>query len=183
MGRKSSLRRLPPEILQEVNRLLSEGRATLAEILEHLRGMGVETVSLSALGRQKQKIDKVAAKLRQSREIVDALVEKAGPSAAEGKQGRLLVQMLRKLVYDHLEAQLLEGEDGEGLDNQGVFFLAKSLKEMSQAARLEQDFEAKVRERVQKETVKAVEDSAREAGLSAETVEAIKGRTLGIKDA
>ena len=169
MGRKSSLRRLPPEILQEVNRLLSEGRATLAEILEHLRGMGVETVSLSALGRQKQKIDKVAAKLRQSREIVDALVEKAGPSAAEGKQGRLLVQMLRKLVYDHLEAQLLEGEDGEGLDNQGVFFLAKSLKEMSQAARLEQDFEAKVRERVQKETVKAVEDSAREAGLSAET--------------
>ena len=183
MGRKSSLRRLPPEILREVNRLLSEGRATLAEILEHLRGMGVETVSLSALGRQKQKIDKVAAKLRQSREIVDALVEKAGPSADEGKQGRLLVQMLRKLVYDHLEAQLLEGEDGEGLDNQGVFFLAKSLKEMSQAARLEQDFEAKVRERVQKETVKAVEDSAREAGLSAETVEAIKGRILGIKDA
>ena len=91
--------------------------------------------------------------------------------------------MLRKLVYDHLEAQLLEGEDGEGLDNQGVFFLAKSLKEMSQAARLEQDFEAKVRERVQKETVKAVEDTAREAGLSAETVEAIKGRILGIKDA
>ena len=84
--------------------------------------------------------------------------------------------MLRKLVYDHLEAQLLEGEDGEGLDNQGVFFLAKSLKEMSQAARLEQDFEAKVRERVQKETVKAVEDTA-------ETVEAIKGRILGIKDA
>lgn len=184
MGRKSSLRRLSPEILQEINRILSEGRLTLDELLEHLRGMGVDTISRSALGRQKQRIDKVAAKLRQSREIVDALVEKAGPSARRrGNQGRLLVQMLRKLVYDHLEAQLLEGEDGEGLDNQGVFFLAKSLKEMSQAARLEQDFEAKVRERVQKETVKAVEDSAREAGLSAETVEAIKGRILGIKDA
>ena len=57
------------------------------------------------------------------------------------------------------------------------------VKERAQAARLEQDFEAKVRERVQKETVKAVEDTAREAGLSAETVEAIKGRILGIKDA
>lgn len=107
MGRKSSLRRLSPEILQEINRILSEGRLTLDELLEHLRGMGVDTISRSALGRQKQRIDKVAAKLRQSREIVDALVEKAGPSAAEGKQGRLLVQMLRKLVYDHLEAQLL----------------------------------------------------------------------------
>ena len=61
--------------------------------------------------------------------------------------------------------------------------LARVVKERAQAARLEQDFEAKVRERVQKETVKAVEDTAREAGLSAETVEAIKGRILGIKDA
>ena len=82
MGRKSSLRRLSPEILQEINRILSEGRLTLDELLEHLRGMGVDTISRSALGRQKQRIDKVAAKLRQSREIVDALVEKAGPTAS-----------------------------------------------------------------------------------------------------
>ena len=92
MGRKSALRRLPPEILGEINRILSEGRLTLDELLEHLRSLGVEGISRSALGRQKQKIDKVAAKLRQSREIVDALVEKTGPSTAEGKQGRLLVQ-------------------------------------------------------------------------------------------
>lgn len=156
---------------------------TLDELLEHLRGMGVDTISRSGARTPETPDRQGGCETRRAGEIVDALVEKAGPSAAEGKQGRLLVQMLRKLVYDHLEAQLLEGEDGEGLDNQGVFFLAKSLKEMSQAARLEQDFEAKVRERVQKETVKAVEDSAREAGLSAETVEAIKGRILGIKDA
>ena len=80
MGRKSTLRRLPPEIQTEINRILSEGRLTLDELLEHLRGLGVEGISRSALGRQKQKIDKVAAKLRQSREIVDALVEKTGPS-------------------------------------------------------------------------------------------------------
>ena len=171
MGRKSSLRRLPPEILQEVNRLLSEGRATLAEILEHLRGMGVETVSLSALGRQKQRIDKVAVKLRQSREMTEALVREIGPSVVEGQQGRLLVQTLRDLVFDHLAARVEEGDVDD----------PKAL--MAQANRLDQDFEAKVRERVQKETVKAVEDSAREAGLSAETVEAIKGRILGIKDA
>lgn len=160
MGRKSTLRRLPPEIREEINRILSEGRLTLDELLEHLRSLGVEGISRSALGRQKQKIDKVAAKLRQSREIVDALVEKTGPSTAEGKQGRLLVQILRKLVYDHLEKNLLSEED-DGPDNEGFFFLAKAIKEMSQAARLEQDFETKIRDRVQKETVKAVESSAR----------------------
>ena len=156
MGRKSSLRRLPPEILQEVNRLLSEGRATLAEILEHLRGMGVETVSLSALGRQKQRIDKVAAKLRQSREMTEALVREIGPSVVEGQQGRLLVQTLRDLVFDHLATR---GEEGDVDDPKALMALARTLKDMAQANRLDQDFEAKVRERVEKE-VKAKLDKA-----------------------
>lgn len=180
MGRKSSLRRLPPEVLQEVNRILSEGRLTLDELLEHLRGMGVETVSRSALGRQKQRIDKVAAKLRQSREITASLVQELGANSTEGEQGRLLVETLRGMIYDHLEARIVEGEPG---DPKSFMALARTLKDMAQANRLDQDFEVKIRERVQKETVKAVEDSAREAGLSAETVEAIKGRILGIKDA
>ena len=156
MGRKSSLRRLPPEILQEVNRLLSEGRATLAEILEHLRGMGVETVSLSALGRQKQRIDKVAAKLRQSREMTEALVREIGPSVVEGQQGRLLVQTLRDLVVDHLATRV---EEGDVDDPKALMALARTLKDMAQANRLDQDFEAKVRERVEKE-VKAKLDKA-----------------------
>lgn len=156
MGRKSSLRRLPPEILQEVNRLLSEGRATLAEILEHLRGMGVETVSLSALGRQKQRIDKVAAKLRQSREMTEALVREIGPSVVEGQQGRLLVQTLRDLVFDHLVTRV---EEGDVDDPKALMALARTLKDMAQANRLDQDFEAKVRERVEKE-VKAKLDKA-----------------------
>lgn len=42
MGRKSTLRRLQPEIQAEINRILSEGRLTLDELLEHLRGIGVE---------------------------------------------------------------------------------------------------------------------------------------------
>ena len=184
MGRKSTLRRLPPEIRAEINRILSEGRLTLDELLEHLRSIGVEGVSRSALGRQKQKIDKIAAKLRQSREMTEALVREIGPAVEEGQQGRLLVEVLRRLVFDHLEKRLTsEDEESQDIDNQGFFFLAKAIKEMSQANRLDQDFEAKVRERVQKETIKAVETSAREAGLSAATGEAIKSRIRGVNDA
>ena len=89
--------------------------------------------------------------------------------------------MLTTLTSDYL-LRRLDDPDGE-IEVEEIRALARVVKERAQAARLEQDFEAKVRERVQKETVKAVEDSAREAGLSAETVEAIKGRILGIKDA
>lgn len=175
MGRKSTLRRLPPEIQTEINRILSEGRLTLDELLEHLRGIGVEGVSRSALGRQKQKIDKMAAKLRQSREMAEALVREVGPSVAEGEHGRLLVSSLRGMMLNYL-AQVEEDET----DPKSIMALARSLKDMAQANRLDQDFETKVRERIQKETVKAVEESAKEAGLSAETVEAIKSRILGV---
>ena len=89
--------------------------------------------------------------------------------------------MLTTLTSDYL-LRRLDDPDGE-IEVEEIRALARVVKERAQAARLEQDFEAKVRERVQKETVKAVEDTAREAGLSAETVEAIKGRILGIKDA
>ena len=127
MGRKSTLRRLQPEIQAEINRILSEGRLTLDELLEHLRGIGVEGVSRSALGRQKQKIDKIAAKLRQSREMTEALVREIGPAVEEGQQGRLLVEVLRRLVFDHLEKRLTsEDEESQDIDNQGLFFLASS---------------------------------------------------------
>ena len=136
MGRKSTLRRLPPEIRAEINRILSEGRLTLDELLEHLRSIGVEGVSRSALGRQKQKIDKIAAKLRQSREMTEALVREIGPAVEEGQQGRLLVEVLRRLVFDHLEKRLTsEDEESQDIDNQGFFFFAKAIKEMSQANR------------------------------------------------
>ena len=145
MGRKSTLRRLPPEIRAEINRILSEGRLTLDELLEHLRSIGVEGVSRSALGRQKQKIDKIAAKLRQSREMTEALVREIGPAVEEGQQGRLLVEVLRRLVFDHLEKRLTsEDEESQDIDNQGFFFLAK----------------AKVRERIQKEMEKKLDAAA-----------------------
>lgn len=76
-------------------------------------------------------------------------------------QGRLLVEVLRRLVFDHLEKRLTsEDEESQDIDNQGFFFLAKAIKEMSQANRLDQDFEAKVRERIQKEMEKKLDAAA-----------------------
>lgn len=148
MPRKSSLHRLPPAILGEVNRLLSEGCATLDEIVAHLRTLGVDSVSRSALGRQKQKIDKVAAKLRQSREVTAGLVRELGPNAKDGEQGRLLAELLRGLVFDHLESRIDEGKE---LDPKTFQSLSRTARDLSQAIRLDQDFETKIREQVEKE--------------------------------
>ena len=74
----------------------------------------------------------------------------------EGQQGRLLVQTLRDLVFDHLATRV---EEGDVDDPKALMALARTLKDMAQANRLDQDFEAKVRERVEKE-VKAKLDKA-----------------------
>lgn len=185
MGRKSRIKRLPPAIQEEIRRILAEGRLTLDELLQHLRGIGVEEVSRSALGRRKQEIDKLAAKLSESREITETLAAALGPAMSGGRQGRLLVEILRKLIFDLLRKFLLdEGEKDYSEQDYATFYLlARTLRELSQTARLEQDFEAKIRERVQHETLRAVETEARSAGLSAETVDAIKCRILGISHA
>lgn len=160
MGRKSTLRRLPPEIQNEINRILSEGRLTLDELLEHLRGIGVEGVSRSALGRQKQKIDKVAAKLRQSREITSALVRELGEDSTAGEQGRLLVETLRGMVYDHLQERI---DEGAPVDPKNLMTLARALKDMAQATRMSQDYELKLKEDARREAERKVEEAASRA--------------------
>lgn len=164
MGRRSSLRKLPPEIANEVNRLLADGRFTLDEVVAHLRAMGVESVSRSALGRQKQKLEKVAARLRQSREAMEALTREFGPSFAEGEQGRRLVEILRAVTYDVLAAKM----DGEDVDPKQIMALGRALKDMAQAARLDQDFEAKVAERIRREAEHRLDEAADKAAAESE---------------
>lgn len=159
MGRKSSVKQLPPAILKEVNGLLSEGRATLDEILSHLQKLGAPGVSRSALGRYRQDFEEVAARLRQSREITESFVRDLGPNVKEGEQGRLLVEMVRTLVQDHLTARVRSGEPA---DSKSFQPLSRALKDLAQANRLDQDFEHNVRKRVEKETLAKLDDAAKQ---------------------
>lgn len=164
MGRRSSLHKLPPEIVNEVNRLLADGRFSLDEIVAHLRTMGVDSVSRSALGRQRQKLEKVAARLRQSREAMEALTREFGPSFAEGEQGRRLVEILRSITYDVMAAKM----DGEDVDPKQVMVLSRAIKDMAQAARLDQDYEARVAERIRREAEHRLEEAADRAAAESD---------------
>lgn len=177
MPRKSTVKTLPPEILTEVNNLLGNDLATLDEIVERLQELG-HPRSRSALGRHKQNLDQVAERLRRSREMAEALVKEVGPAATEGKTGRLLVEILQNLVFDHLLNQSSDDEDGPDKDpmgSQDFFFLARAMKEMAQAQKIDVDRERVIRE----ETAR---DAAERAVAVAKKVAKEKGVTLG-KDA
>jgi len=171
---------LPEKIKAQVNFLLHEGNWTIDQVVEYLKEAG-HPRSRSAVGRHKQHISQWSEKLKQSREITDTLVQEIGPAATDGKHGRLLAECVRSLVFDHLSKKV---EDGEETDAQDFFFLSKALKELSQGIRHDQDFEDKLRQRIEAEQRRKVADeaatAATEHGLSEGTVEAIKSKILGV---
>ena len=95
MPRTSKVRRLPPELREQLHAMLDASH-TLEEITAHLKALGAD-VSRSGLGRYKQQVDKVAARLRESRAMAEAVMERMGAQAATGKSGAALIEMLTRM--------------------------------------------------------------------------------------
>lgn len=187
MPRKSTVRRLPPELREQIGALLEQGR-TLSEITAHLNQLGAE-VSRSALGRYKQHLDKVGEKLRRSREVAEALVAKLG-NAPESKALRLNVEMMQGAILDLLIKLNEEGEGDDAakaitLDPQGAMLLGKALDHLSRASKADAELVGKIREQAEAAARKAAAETAvtaaRKGGLSAESADAIRREILGIK--
>lgn len=182
MPRKSTVKALPPEILAEVNRLLTQDLASLDEIVARLRALG-HPRSRSAIGRHKQRLDQVAEKLRRSREMAAALVREIGPDAAEGKTGRLLVEILQNLVFEHLLKRSEEDGDDDDADPMGsgdFFFLAKAIKELASASKIDLDRELRIRRDVAVQAAETAVKAAEAEGLSDATIARIRGNILGV---
>lgn len=167
MGRTGKIRRLPPELREQLHAMLDAGH-TLDEITAHLKSLGAD-VSRSGLGRYRQQVDKVAQRLRESRNMADAIMDRMGADAATGKGGAALIQMLTTLTTDYMVRRLDE-PDAE-MEVKELRALSRAIKERAQAARATQDYDVKLREAARREAEedlkKAVDAAAREGGPKA----------------
>ncbi len=193
MARASTVDQLPDTVRAEIGRLRQNGR-TIDEILAHLRQLdGIAPVSRSALGRHLQGMAKLGERMRRSRQVAEALVKELG-DAPESQAARLNIELLHTAVLD-LFTRAADGEDG--LDDggaaalngnpQGVMFLAKSLESLARASKTNVDFlaaaEKRAAEAAKRDAAAAVETVARERGLSAGVVDAIKAEIFGVRAA
>lgn len=171
MGRQNKVKQLTPGQRGVIHKMLEEYR-TLDEIKAALEEMGAD-VSRSGLGRYKQQVDKVAARLKESREAAEVIAARLGPESVDGRQGRALVDMLSSIVFGHLVHRMDE-PDGEA-DIDELKALARTIKDMQQSNRAAQDFELKMREEGRREAEaglkKAVDAAAREGGEKATSEE------------
>jgi len=184
MPRKSTVKRLPPEIREEIHRLLTDGR-TLDEILAKLGELGAD-ISRSALGRYSKSFDKVMERVRRSREIAEMLVREYGQEP-EGKAMRANIEMMHGIVSDMLmrisdtEKEGDEADPGHGmvLDAQQAMWLGKALDHLSRARKADADVLEKFRAQARKEAAQAVDSVAKKQGLSAQARAAIRAE-LGV---
>lgn len=97
----------------------------------------------------------------------------------DGDVGRLLPEMLRAVAYQTLASM---NESEEPAKTADVMLLAKALRDMTGLTKTQIEVEKQLRAmRAELETVaKDVAEQARQAGMSGQTVEQIKGRILGV---
>ncbi|PZA12455.1 hypothetical protein DNX69_10795 [Rhodopseudomonas palustris] len=181
--RPSSIDRMPPEVRDWIGRLRDQGR-TLDEIIAKLRELDVDALpSRSALHRHLKKADEVAERIRKSRAVADVIVRRLGESDPD-KTTRMNIELMHNVLFEI--ASRTSDEDGEPVTfaPMEAMLLAKALDHLGKASKDDVartvTIEKRAAEKAKAEAAKAVDAVAGEGGLSAETIETIKARILGV---
>jgi len=178
MGRKSVIDLLPAKKRAAIDKLLQAPELTLDELVALVEiDLGV-VISRSALGRRKQNFAEASAKIRETREVAQAFAQDLGASLAD-ETGRHLVEILHTLIF---RVTMAKAGDDDDDDVKELMQLAKALKDLQSAQNLSIRREADLRGKIVGEAAAAAETAGKEAGLSADTIEAIKQRILGVRD-
>ena len=177
MARKSSIESLPPDIQVAVNAALRQGW-TIDDIVGHVRDMGGD-VSRSAVGRYKQRFEQIGRKMRETRDVAKVWIDKLGEEP-DGDVARLLTELIRTIAF---KTSMTLAEDDDAVDPKHLAMLARSIKDLATADRATAELALKLRREIADEAAEAVETVAKERGLSADAVDEIKRKILGVRDA
>ena len=169
MAGRSSLRDLPPAILEQVHFILAEGRMTIDELTAYLADAGHEK-SRSAVARYSRQHRAVIEKIQQAREMTKTLIGEIGESAVQGQQGRLLVEIVQSLIFKFANSDDATAE----MTANNLAQLARAVKALSQALRSNQDFETRIREAARAEAAETMEKTARKRGVGEDVIKAIR---------
>ncbi len=186
MGRQpSSIDLLPDDVRDQLNELLRDRKVTQKEAVERINQILAamqypERLSKSAVNRYALRMEEVGRRMREGREVADALIGKLG-SQPQGQIGNLVNEILRSLSFE-LSLKLTDGE----LDEESMPAAAGMLKDLAlttmrleKAANLNVEREKEIRRQALEEAAEKVDKTARKAGVTPETI-ALIHEALGI---
>jgi hypothetical protein len=173
MPPRPSITQLPEDVRAELDRrLLSNSFSGYVALAEWLAEQGY-TISKSALHRYGQQFEARMAALKLATAQAKAIAEAVADD--EGAMGEALTRLAQEKAF----AVLLRMEETPG----GISLpaLGRMIADLNRAGISVKKYMAEVRAKSQA-TAEAVAAEVRQAGLSAETVELIRRRILGIGD-
>jgi len=186
MAGRSSLKSLPPQVLDAVHDAIGRGE-TIDDICGLLRDLGTER-SRSAVGRYAKGFAELATQQRRVQSIAAAFGSEFGSS------GDNQVRMMNQLMTSVMTRAIIpiasaaddagsDDEEGGGIDTLGLSRLAKAVKDVTSSSKIDIEREAKIREeearRTRERAAADATEAGRAAGASEATLAAIRTSILG----
>lgn len=180
-NRKSRIRQLPPEVKEQLDRLLREDRLTQMEILDWLNEQcawrGEKPISQSGLSRYAKQMDEMGRKIRELRAVSEVWVARLGTEPA-GDISKLLLEIIRTLSAD----VMMKLQDEQAVDTDVLNQLALIAQRVERTAKTNHQREKAMREAFARETAARVEKAMANQGLTRDVLDAIKREILGIRE-
>lgn len=165
------------QAVYRVNAILAELRA--AGDPEVLDPACPEQVSKSAVNRYDLQMRDVGERLRQSREVADRWINTLG-AAPQGQVGNLINEILRTLSFDvtlFMQQGALDEETAPAVVGM-LKDLALTSMRLEKAANLNVEREREIRQQALEAAADAVSETAREAGVTPDTIARIRRDVL-----
>ncbi len=135
-------------------------------------------ISKSAFNRTALRIALLGRRLEETREIAEILAPKFD-QAGDASVTLMLAETIKTLIAEMLgNAGTL---DADGATAEMLMMTARALTAAEQAKRISADGRRKIEDELARNAVKAIDHVAKEKGLTADAVEAIKAKVLGIR--
>lgn len=181
MPRQSSINKLQPAFRDALNELLRDPRVTQLDAAHRVNEMLAqsgedERVSKSAVNRYSIQMDKVGAKLKQSRQVAEMWIGKLG-SEPSGQVGHLLNEVVRNLAFDTAIA-LSEGD--EPIPPKLIKELSIAIERLEKASSENEKRAAEIRRKTTQEAAETASRSMSKQGMSKKSIDVIKRGILGL---
>ncbi|MET4199110.1 hypothetical protein ABIA95_003109 [Bradyrhizobium sp. LA8.1] len=161
------------EILDEFN-----ARLRAASLANDASAPLPEKISRSAFNRTAMRVALLGRRLEETREIAAIIAPKLD-EAGDNSLTLMVAETIKTLISEMLGNAGELGADGDTAEM--LMMTSRALKHAEEAKRISADGRRKIAAELKENAIKAVETVARTKGLTAETVDAIKSRILGIE--
>lgn len=185
-GRRSKIHLLPDEIRRELDAKLRDGRLTQQDVLDYINDLIDQSqlpsedkaelkISRSGLNRYATHLETIGKDIRELREVSNALVAQLGDKPT-GDVSKMILEIGRTQLFKAMMQQSSAEEMDIGLIKDAML----AAQRLEAAAMQSHKREKEIRQLFAEEAANAAEKVAKQQGLTADGVAALKREILGI---